>query len=226
MKHQQTQQALLYGFVARADFSAHPVDELLDYFPELPGRIVYGIEVPNTAMVPEIMSEGLIPSWTQKVLGGPANFVDLSALLDIKYYGRLEGEDGAKSRSERVVRRHNWALQMERIPVSKSPKMLVHLYNETVQIMATAEEKWQVVNSFPCGNEEELLYHCGNIAEQLGWDRKEASLELSGRSAREYRPVLAPYFGQVELFAYQNWVKVSTALDEFDPLENAALLRL
>lgn len=226
VKHQHTKQALLFGFVSREEFSEQPVDDLLDYFSELPGRIVYGIEVAHTAMVPEVMSEGLIPSWTRRVLGAPANFVDLSERLDIKFYGYLPAEDARKSRSERVVRRHNWALQMEQLPLGKQPKLAVHLYNETLFIAATSDEKWQLVNSFPCQNEAELLYHCGNIAEQLGWDRKAMRVEISGRSARDYKPVLVPYFGTVDLFAHQPWIKVSTALNEFDPIEHATLLRL
>jgi hypothetical protein len=71
-----------------------------------------------------------------------------------------------------------------------------------------------------------VLYHLGNVSEQLGWDRAATVVELSGYSARAYKPVLEPYFSTVQLFKTQQWAKVSSALSDFDGVAFANLLRL
>ena len=102
----------------------------------------------------------------------------------------------------------------------------MHVYADSVQIFASSSNKWQVINSFPCSNESELLYHLGNVSEQLNWDRATTEVELSGYSARAYKPVIEPYFSGVQLFKPQQWAKISSALADFDAVAFANLLRL
>lgn len=226
VKHRKNKLTLLFGFLPRADWDESPIESLLDSFSELPGEVHYAIEVPNSVLVPGMMSEGLVPNWTAKLLGDAANFMDLNDPLNIKFYGRLSLEDHRLSRSERVVRNHNWAIQMERLTPTVEAKLWVHLYNEEVFIMASKGAAWHVVNSFPCANNEELLYHCGNVSEQLGWERKSLEIEMSGRSARTYKTLLEPYFGKVLLFDASPWLKISSAMKNFDPVEFATLVRI
>ena len=226
VRHTTTRQVYLFGFHPRSSWSENPIADVLAGFPELPGEVRYAIEASHTVLIPEIMSGGEIPEWTATVLGQKANFMDLSAANSMTFLSYLNEADLRLSQSDTLVCRHNWAVQLERLKPTSQPKLWVHIYADNVQIFAASDAKWQVINSFPCSNESELLYHLGNVSEQLGWDRAATTVELSGYSARAYKPIVEPYFSGVQLFKTQQWAKISSALSDFDAVAFANLLRL
>jgi hypothetical protein len=115
---------------------------------------------------------------------------------------------------------------MDRLEPSDSPMIWAHIYNDAVQIMASKKGNWTLINSFPCANESELMYHLGNCVEQLDWNRADCTIEISGLSAKAYKDVVQPYFETVRLFKPMQWSKISSAMKEFDALAFATLLRL
>ena len=226
VRHTSTRQVYLFGFHPRQSWGPNPISEVLAGFPELPGEVLYAVEAPHTVLIPEIMSSAEVPAWTTTVLGQKANFMDLSSTNAMTFLSYLNETDISLSQSDTLVCRHNWAVQLERLIPSAHPKLWVHVYADSVQIFASSSNKWQVINSFPCSNESELLYHLGNVSEQLNWDRTTTEVELSGYSARAYKPVIEPYFSGVQLFKPQQWAKISSALADFDAVAFANLLRL
>ena len=226
VRHTTTRQIYLFGFHPRASWGENPIADVLAGFQELPGEVLYAIEAPHTVLIPEIMSGGEVPDWTATALGQKANFMDLSSSNSMTFLSYLNESDFRFSQSDTLVCRHNWAIQLERTKPTSSPKLWVHVYADSIQVFAGSANKWQVINSFPCSNESELLYHLGNVSEQLGWDRAATVVELSGYSARAYKPVIEPYFSSVQLFKIQQWAKISSALSDFDAVAFANLLRL
>ena len=226
VRHKTTRQVYLFGYHPRQSWGENPIGDVLAGFQELPSEVIYAIEAPHTVLIPELMSGGEIPGWTETVLGQKANFMDLSSANSMTFLTYLNDSDLSLSQSDTLVCRHNWAVQLERLKPTVHPKIWVHVYSDSVQIFASTASKWQVINSFPCSNESELVYHLGNVSEQLGWDRTATEIELSGYSARAYKPVLEPYFSKVQLCNIQQWAKISSALSDFDALAFVNLLRL
>jgi hypothetical protein len=226
VRHHQTRQLYLAGFLPKSQWGNEPMEELASSFTEPFKDIRFAIEAPHTVLLPQVMVESDEIGWTQKVLGQKANFSDISESLGMAFFAYLSEDDQAYSQSTTYVRRHNWALQLEALGSSEQPKFWVHMYNTDLFIAAQMNGVWELVNSFPCANESELMYHLGNCAEQLAWERKDIHVELSGNSAREYKEVIQPYFGTVKLFKPQDWAKISSSMKEFDGVVFATLLRL
>ena len=226
VRHRSTRQLYLAGYVPRSEWSSSPIEDLLGSFSEPFAEVIYGIEAPHTVLLPQLMTDGDDLEWTASVLGQKANFSDVSESTGMTLLSYLPDADLASSNTGSLVRRHHWALQLERIKATESPTFFVHVYNDAVHIMASNSGQWHLINSFPCANDSELIYHIGNCAEQLEWNRAECSIELSGLSARPYKEVLQSYFGTVKLFKSQEWAKISSALKDFDALAFATLLRL
>lgn len=226
VRHRTTRQLYLAGYVPRSEWSEHPIEDLLGSFSEDFADVIYGVEAPHTVLLPQLMTDGEDLDWTQTVLGQKANFSDASEELGMTLLAYLPESDLARSNTESLVRRHHWALQLERLKASEAANFYVHVYNDAVHVMASKDGQWHLINSFPCANDSELIYHLGNCVEQLEWNRAETCIELSGLSARSYKDVIQPYFGNVKLFKPQEWSKISSAMKDFDALAFATLLRL
>jgi len=226
VRHQSTRQLYLAGYMPRSDWGAQPVQDLIDSFPEPLAEVIYGIESPLSILIPQVMTDPEDVEWTASILGCPANFSDVNEAQGIAIFSFLSEQELEKSNTKSLVRRHHWALQLDRLEATDKPTMWVHVYNDAVNVIASRNSNWSLVNSFPCANESELMYHLGNCAEQLDWNRSDCTIELSGLSAKAYKEVVQPYFGAVRLFKPSQWSKISSAMKEFDALAFATLLRL
>lgn len=225
VRHTTTRQVVLFGYRPRAGWGEDPIAELLDAFPERPGEIICAVEAEKSILVPSMMATAN-PAWAQQLLGQMPNFSAHSAALDIDAMAYLPEGFLPKGCEETLECSHHGLLQMERLGTEEKPVMHVHLFGSRVLIMATSKGTWELVNSFPCATQEELLYHLGNVSEQLDWNRKECQIWLSGYSAREYQKVLEPYFGKVALAKLAPHGQVSSALRDWNPLDHLALIRL
>lgn len=225
VRHKTTRQLYLSGFIPTKELSSTAVEDLLVSFPSRPKEIILAVEAPLAVMLPvEFRDENT--AWTTPVLGSPANFSFKSEVLSMEIHAVVDPLILDQLKTDGLEIRHNWLVQMERITLSKTPKMWVHLFGSTVLVMAGQGKKWELVNSFPCENKDELLYHIGNASEQLNWDRKSMKIELSGIQAAGYLAFISPYFGTVNLFKSKEWGQKSSAFGPWDATAFATLLRL
>jgi hypothetical protein len=224
VRHSRTRQLLMFGVEPAATLGANTIKSLIDSFSEPLGQICLAVEATNTLMVPSVMSDGTGGNWQKKLLGGAPNFNGASSHLGMKFESVLdEVAQTVLSGSEAL---HNWPLQMEAVGTSKEPVLHVHVYPSEIFVMASRDNMWQLVNSFRGTHENDLIYHLGNISEQIGWDRAKTSVKISGYSAKAYVKVLEPYFGNVGTEATQGLLQISTSMKGIDPLEHLTLVRL
>ena len=226
VRHRSTRQLYMAGYMPRADWSDQPVQDLIDSFPQPLAEVIYGVEAAHSVLIPQVMTDPEDLDWTADMLGHKANFSDVNESLGVAVFAYLPEEDLILSNTTSLVRRHHWALQLDKLEPTDAPTIWAHVYNDAVQIMASRKGNWSLINSFPCANESELIYHLGNCTEQLDWNRADCTIELSGLSARAYKEVVQPYFGTVRLFKPAQWSKISSAMKDFDALAFATLLRL
>ena len=110
---------------------------------------------------------------------------------------------------------HNWLMQLERLPKVAKPKLWVNKESKVATYIA-CDSCRQMINSLPTTSNEGLLYHLGNITEQLGWDRAALEIEISGIGHQKARAFVKPYFKLVSTIKTEKYVKVSTALSKVD----------
>jgi len=225
VRNKTTRQLYLSGFIPSKELTATAIDDLLVSFPVRPKQIIVAVEVPLAVVLPaEFRSDDT--EWTTHVLGTQANSIFHSKALSMEVHALVDPVILAQLKTVGLEIRHNWLVQMERITLNSTPKMWIHLYGSAVLIMAGQGKKWELVNSFPCENKDELLYHIGNVSEQLNWDRKSLHVELSGLEAAGYLEFISPYFGSAHIFKSKEWGQKSSAFGPWDATAFATLLRL
>ena len=207
----------MIGFVPAAELGEHPFEELKGSFSELPGKVVEAQDFVNSTLVPKALASK-DSSWTKSLLGAPANRIDASDKLGLQVYSI------ANEASQNI--QNNWLVQLERLPKVIKPKLWVNQESKVATYIACDASGLQMINSLPTTSNEELLYHLGNITEQLGWDRGEVEIEISGIGHQKARAFVKPYFKLVSTIKPEKYVKVSTALSKVDIHSYGPLLRL
>ena len=225
VRNKTTRQLYLSGFIPSKELTRTAVDDLLVSFPVRPKQIILTVEAPSAVILPTEF-RGDNTEWTTHVLGAQANCIFQSKALSMEVHAFVDPLILDQLKSDGLEVRHNWLAQMERITLSSKPKMWIHLFGSTVLIMAGQGKVWELVNSFPCENKDELLYHIANASEQLNWDRKSLQIELSGTQAAGYLEFISPYFGDVHLFKSKEWGQKSSAFGPWDATAFATILRL
>jgi hypothetical protein len=217
VKNTNSNQLYMIGFVPAAELGERPFEELKESFSELPAKVVEAQEFLNATLVPKALASKDV-SWTKDLLGAPANRVDVSEKLGLQVY----------SVAPEVAHdiRHNWLVQLERLPKVSKPKLWVNKESKLATYIACDASGVQMINSLPTSSNEELLYHLGNITEQLGWDRAAIEIEISGLGHQKAREFVRPYFKLVSTIKTEKYVKVSTALNKVDIHSYGPLLRL
>ena len=161
----------MIGFVPAAELTEDPFKELLTSFSELPGTIVKAQEFAQSSLLPKALGTK-DKNWTKTLLGSEADRVFSSESLAVEAYALTHNV------SKDV--QHNWLVQMERLPKASAPRLWVNLESTTATYFAADAKGFQLVNTLPTSSNEELLYHLGNITEQLGWDREKLTVEVCG----------------------------------------------
>ena len=121
---------------------------------------------------------------------------------------------------------HNWLAQMERSTKVTGKHIRVDLGGTCANFYAQEHSIYHLVSNLPVRSDEEVLYHLGNITEQLGWNRAEVSIEFSGVGHDSARTFVASYFKVVKAIDVSRFIKVSSALSKVDIASFGALLRL
>ena len=217
VKNTGTKQLYMIGFVPAAELGENPFEELKGSFSELPGKVIEAQDFPSATLVPKALASKDI-SWTKELLGAVANRVDASDKLGLQVYSVApEVAEGIQ---------HNWLVQLECLPKVAKPKVWVNMESKVATYFACDASGLQMINSLPTTSNEELLYHLGNITEQLGWDRAALEIEISGIGHQKARAFVKPYFKLVSSIKTDKYVKVSTALSKVDIHSYGPLLRL
>lgn len=225
VKHLQTKQVYMFGYVPKADLSPTPIQDVLSAFPERPAKIVLAAAFNNATLLPEEFADQNM-DWTAPVLGGMANFHSSSTALKMHVYASVEQNVLDALQVEGVELQHLWLAQMEQLKPGKGEHVWTHLFGDTVMVLAAKDGKWELANNFPCENKEEFIYHLGNVVEQLGYDRASLKLEISGSEAGLYKEFITPYFASISIFKPKDWAQISSALQDWQPGDFAPLLRL
>lgn len=225
VRHVSTRQVYLTGFIPQAELSDEPIEEVLQAFPERPAHITLLVAFHNSTLLPTEFS-AQSQQWTQKILGAEANYSSVSSKLGMEVLSCVSQKELRLTQVAGIQVQHLWLSQMEVLQPKQGEELWVHVMGTTMLILAAKAGKWTLTNSFPCGDEQEFIYHLGNVVEQLGYDRATMRLEISGYAAAAFKDFIAPYFGDVSLFKSKNWAQISSALQGWDPVEYAPLLRL
>lgn len=217
VKNTTSKQLYMIGFVPAAELGEQPFEALKGSFSELPGKVIEAQDFLNSTLVPEALASKDI-SWTKELLGAVANRVDASEKLGLQVYSV------APEVAQNI--QHNWLVQLERLPKVAKPKLWVNKESKVSTYIACDSSGVKMINSLPTTSNEELLYHLGNITEQLGWDRAALEIEISGLGHQKARAFVKPYFKLVSTIKTEKYVKVSTALSKVDIHSYGPLLRL
>jgi len=217
VKNTNSKQLYMIGFIPATELGEKPFEELKASFSELPGKVIMAQDFPNATLIPNALASKDV-SWTKDLLGAEANRVDSSDKLGVQVY----------SVAPEVAKgiQHNWLVQLERLPKVTKPKLWVNKESKVATYIACDASGAQLINSLPTTSSEELLYHLGNITEQLGWDRAAIEIEISGIGHQKAREFVKPYFKLVSSIKTEKYVKVSTALSKVDIHSYGPLLRL
>jgi hypothetical protein len=225
VRHVTTRQVYLTGFIPSDLLSDDPIKEVLQSFPERPSKVKLVVAFDNATLLPkELVSDD--PQWASKILGAASNFTDTSDSLGMQVIAAASEREVELTKVSKVEVQHLWLSQMEALKPKQGEEVWVHLFGNRMLLLAAKAGKWELVNSFPCSDEQEFIYHLGNAVEQLGYDRATMKLELSGYAAVSYKEFISPYFGVISVFKSKNWAQISSALQGWDPSEYAPLLRL
>lgn len=231
VRHSRTRQLLMFGYEPHAGQGVDVVTKVLESFSERPAVVNFAIEERNTIILPTVMVEQeKVPNWAETFLGTAPNFQDQNPKHLMSFFAQLGeevlGQGQGLPEINTLQPRHHWAMLSESNVPSSMPAVHAHIFPTEVLITASDQGQWQLINSFDCSNERDLLYHVGNTTEQLGYDRTKLQLDLSGFSAKAYLPVLEPYFKNVKLAKSQGLVQISSSMREVDALEHYMLMRL
>jgi hypothetical protein len=217
VKNTMTKQLYMIGFIPAAELGENPFEELKASFSQLPGKVIQAQDFLSATVMPSALSSKDM-SWTKKLLGVEANRVDTSDKLGLEVYSV------APEVPQNIG--HNWLVQLERLPRVTIPKLWVNKESKVATYIACDASGVQMINSLSTTSNEELLYHLGNITEQLGWDRAALEIEICGLGHQKARAFVKPYFKLVSTIKTEKYVKVSTALSNVDIHSYGPLLRL
>jgi|TARA_B100000497_G_C7689625_1_gene418844 hypothetical protein len=220
VKNSTTNQLYMIGCLPGSDLSVEPFQEVMSFFPQIPGKVVLASDFASSTLLPApLMPKDL--GWTKHLLGQKANKIFSSNKLECKAAAFLTSSEIKEQEIE-----HNWLLQLEKMSQSKGKKIWVDLGGRTANFYALEGKKIYLVNNLPIESKEDLLYHLGNITEQLKWNRETLHLEITGVAHSAYRAFVKPYFFNVEGIKVSKYVKVSSAMNEVDIASFGALLRI
>lgn len=217
VKNTTSKQLYMIGFIPAAELGENPFEELKASFSQIPGKVIEAQDFLSATLVPKALASKDM-SWTKKLLGDEANRIDGSDKLGIEVYSV------APEAAQNI--QHNWLAQLERLPKVAQPKLWVNKESKTATYIACDASGVQLINSLPTTSNEELLYHLGNITEQLSWDRAALEIEICGLGHQKARAFVKPYFKSVSTIKIEKYVKVSTALSKVDIHSYGPLLRL
>lgn len=208
----------MIGFLPNAELSSTPVADLLSSFPKNMGEVIVAMDFAYSTLLPKILGSDN-KKWTKALMGKEANHVfEGDALLDVYTHSSVPLEEG-------VV--HNWLCQIPVLAQGQEPaKVFADLGGTTANFYAFSNGKLELANALEVRSKEDLLYHLGNICEQLNWDRSNVEVELSGISHKSMGSFIKPYFSIVQYIQVGDYLKVSSALNTIDIASYGALLRL
>jgi len=217
VKNTKSKQLYMIGFVPAAELTEDPFEELLASFSELPGSVVKAQEFAQSALLPKALGTK-DKKWTKTLLGSEADRVFSSDSLAVEVY--------TLSHNAPKDVKHNWLVQMEHLPKASAPRLWVNLESTTATYFAADAKGYQLVNTLPTSSNEELLYHLGNITEQLGWDRETLTVEVCGLNHQKALAFIKPYFKVVKSIKADKYVTLSSAMNKVDIESYGPLLRL
>tara|TARA_B100000900_G_scaffold329839_1_gene290291 strand:+ start:10764 stop:11456 length:693 start_codon:yes stop_codon:yes gene_type:complete len=217
VKNTKSKQLYMIGFVPAGELEEDPFKELLASFSEQPGTVIKAQEFGQSVLLPKALGTK-DKKWTKVLLGSEADRVFFSESLAVEVY--------ALTHKASKELKHNWLIQMERLPKASSPRLWVNLESTTATYFAADTKGYQLVNTLPTSSNEELLYHLGNISEQLGWDRETLLVEVCGLNHQKAIAFVKPYFKAVKSIKANKYVKLSSALNKVDIESYGPLLRL
>ncbi|MGB1183855.1 MAG: DUF3822 family protein [Schleiferiaceae bacterium] len=225
VRHITTRQVYMTGFIPAQELGADPLQEVLGGFPDRPSQVKLIVAFDNATLLPEAFAADTA-EWAAKLLGGKVNYTERSTKLGMEVLALVSEEEKNLASTTKAEVQHLWLSQMEALSPKQGEEVWVHLLGSRMLFLAAKEGKWELVNSYPCADQQEFIYHLGNAVEQLGYDRATLKLELSGFEAASYKEFIAPYFAEVSLFKSKNWAQISSAMQGWDPGAYALLLRL
>ena len=220
VKNSTTTQLYMIGYIPSSELSVEPFQEVQSFFPQIPNNVIMASDYAKSTLLPKaLMPENL--DWTSHLLGDKANKIFTFKQLEYRAVAYLTQEEIKEENVE-----HNWLLQLEKISLSNEQKIWVDLGGRTANFYALDGQRVHMVNNLPVASKEDLLYHLGNIAEQLKWNRETLHIEVSGVGHSEYRSFVKPYFYKVEGIKVAKYVNVSSAMNDVDIASFGALLRI
>jgi hypothetical protein len=220
VKNSSSRQLYMIGYIPAAELSINPFKEVKSFFPKLPRKVVLVSDFAKSTLLPKALMPNDL-DWTRHLLGEKANKIFKSNKLEYQVAAFLTQEE-----MKEVDVAHNWLLQLERLDFSNGHKIWVDLGGSMANFYAVDGKRIHLANSLPVGSKEDLLYHLGNISEQLTWNRETLHIEVSGVGHREYRSFIKPYFFKVEGIKVASYVNVSSAMNDVDIASFGALLRI
>ena len=220
VKNDITDQLYMIGYIPVSELSMDPFQQVKSFFPQIPRKVIMASDYAKSTLLPKaLMPEDL--GWTTHLLGEKANKIFTSKKLECQALAFLTQED-----IKRGYVAHNWLLQLEKMSFPKQQKIWVDLGGSTANFYAIDNKRVHLANSLPVESKEDLLYHLGNISEQLQWRRGMLEVEVSGVNHKEYRSFIKPFFFKVEGVNVAKYVNVSSAMNDVDIASFGALLRL
>lgn len=221
VKNSKTNQLYMIGYMPAKELSEAPYDELLSSFSQVPAKVQIASDFKHSTVVPTSLNPKK-KGWTKSLFGSEATNAFESKALGMTVLSVLnkdEQKDNGKVR-------HNWLAQMERITKVAGKQIRVDLGGTCANFYAQENNTYHLVSNLPVRSNEEVLYHLGNITEQLGWNRAEVSIEFSGVGHDGARTFVASYFKVAKTIDVSHYIKVSSALSKVDIASFGALLRL
>lgn len=211
----------MIGYVPAKELSEAPYEELLSSFSQVPTTVLIASDFKHSTLVPTSLNPKK-KGWTKSLFGSEATNTFESKTLGMIVLSVLSREE--QKQSARV--HHNWLAQMERSPQAAGKHIRADLGGSCANFYAQENNTYHLVSNLPVRSNEEVLYHLGNITEQLGWDRAAVSIELSGVGHESAKTYVASYFQAVKTMDVSRHIKVSSALSKVDIASFGALLRL